>query len=48
MFTFKRMLDPNQPFRKAYPVQFPYFTDMGLDKLITTVEKVDRTRSSSR
>ncbi|QYD69245.1 ABC transporter substrate-binding protein [Paraburkholderia edwinii] len=41
IFTFQRMLDPNQPFRKAYPVQFPYFSDMGLDKLITKVEKVD-------
>lgn len=41
VFTFERMLDPNQPFRKAYPVQFPYFTDMGLDKLIAKVEKVD-------
>ncbi|MEK6350867.1 MAG: ABC transporter substrate-binding protein [Burkholderia sp.] len=41
VFTFERMLDPNQPFRKAYPVSFPYFTDMGLDKLITKVEKVD-------
>jgi dipeptide transport system substrate-binding protein len=41
LFTFQRMLDPNQPFRKAYPVQFPYFTDMGLGKLITKVEKVD-------
>jgi len=41
LFTFERMLDPNQPFRKAYPVQFPYFTDMGLDKLIAKIEKVD-------
>src|ERR1700749_1467246 len=41
VFTFQRMLDPNQPFRKAYPVSFPYFTDMGLDKLIDKVEKVD-------
>jgi dipeptide transport system substrate-binding protein len=41
VFTFERMLDPNQPFRKAYPVSFPYFTDMGLDKLIASVEKVD-------
>jgi dipeptide transport system substrate-binding protein len=41
VFSFQRMLDPNQPFHKAYPVQFPYFTDMGLDKLITKVEKVD-------
>ncbi|PLZ00743.1 ABC transporter substrate-binding protein [Burkholderia sp. WAC0059] len=41
VFTFERMLDPNLPFNKAYPVQFPYFTDMGLDKLIAKVEKVD-------
>ena len=41
IFTFTRMLDPAMPFNKAYPAQFPYFTDMGLDKLIAKVEKVD-------
>ncbi|WP_116139759.1 ABC transporter substrate-binding protein [Trinickia diaoshuihuensis] len=41
VFTFERMLDTNEPFRKAYPVQFPYFTDMGLDKLITKIDKID-------
>ncbi|MBN3789597.1 ABC transporter substrate-binding protein [Burkholderia sp. Ac-20353] len=41
VFTFERMLDQNQRFRKAYPVSFPYLTDMGLDKLIVKVEKVD-------
>ncbi len=41
LFTFNRMLDPDQPFRKAYAATFPYFTDMGLDKLITKIEKVD-------
>jgi dipeptide transport system substrate-binding protein len=41
VFTFERMLNPDLPFNKAYKVQFPYFTDMGLDKLITKVEKVD-------
>ncbi|WP_322062187.1 ABC transporter substrate-binding protein [Paraburkholderia sp. J63] len=41
VFTFDRMLNPNNAFRKAYPVSFPYFTDMGLDKLIAKVEKVD-------
>ncbi len=40
-FTFERMLDPNQPFRKAYPAASPYLTDMGLDKLIKRVEIVD-------
>jgi dipeptide transport system substrate-binding protein len=41
VFTFERMLDPNQPFRNAYPVPFPRFVDMGLDKLIVNVEKID-------
>nr|WP_281687278.1 ABC transporter substrate-binding protein [Pseudomonas citronellolis] len=41
VFTFERMLDKNQPFRKAYPTEFPYFTDMGLDRNIARVEKLD-------
>ncbi len=41
LFTFERMLDKNQPFRKAYPTEFPYFTDMGMDKNIAKVEKID-------
>ncbi|TKC78197.1 ABC transporter substrate-binding protein [Trinickia terrae] len=41
MLTFERMFDPNHPFRKAYPVQLPYFTDMGLDKSIAKIEKLD-------
>ncbi|WAB95437.1 ABC transporter substrate-binding protein [Pseudomonas citronellolis] len=41
VFTFERMLNKNQPFRKAYPTEFPYFTDMGLDRNIARVEKLD-------
>ena len=41
VFTFERMLDKDQPFRKAYPTEFPYFTDMGLDRNIARVEKLD-------
>ncbi|MBC2678472.1 ABC transporter substrate-binding protein [Pseudomonas baltica] len=41
LFTFNRMLDPNQPFRKAYPTEFPYFVSMSLDKNIAKVEKAD-------
>ncbi|QOZ83069.1 MULTISPECIES: ABC transporter substrate-binding protein [Chromobacterium] len=41
VFTFSRMVDKNHPFRKAYPTEFPYFTDMGLDTNIVKVEKVD-------
>ncbi|WP_256673327.1 ABC transporter substrate-binding protein, partial [Pseudomonas sp. JG-B] len=41
LFTFQRMLDKDHPFRKAYPTEFPYFTDMGMDANIAKVEKVD-------
>ncbi|MFV3403600.1 MULTISPECIES: ABC transporter substrate-binding protein [Pseudomonas] len=41
LFTFERMLDKDHPFRKAYPTEFPYFTDMGMDKNIAHIEKVD-------
>ncbi|MCU1715619.1 ABC transporter substrate-binding protein [Pseudomonas sp. 5P_3.1_Bac2] len=41
LFTFQRMLDKNHPFRLAYPSEFPYFTDMGMDKNIAKVEKLD-------
>ncbi|VVP88894.1 Periplasmic dipeptide transport protein [Pseudomonas fluorescens] len=41
LFTFNRMLNRDDPFRKAYPTEFPYFTDMGLDTNITGLNKVD-------
>ncbi|MBA1271902.1 ABC transporter substrate-binding protein [Stutzerimonas azotifigens] len=41
LFTFNRMLDREHPFRKAYATEFPYFVDMGLDKNIASIEKVD-------
>ena len=41
VFTYQRMLDPEQPFRKAYSVPFPYFTDLGLAKNIAKIETVD-------
>lgn len=41
LFTFQRMLDKNHPFRKAYPSEFPYFTDMGMDENIAKIEKLD-------
>ena len=41
LFTFKRMLDKDHPFRKVYPTEFPYFTDMGMDKNIAGIDKVD-------
>ncbi|WP_263142219.1 ABC transporter substrate-binding protein [Pseudomonas sp. RIT-PI-AD] len=41
LFTFQRMLDKQHPFRKAYPTEFPYFTDMSMDSNIAKVEKID-------
>src|SRR4051812_681951 len=41
VFTYERMLDPEQPFRKAYPVPFPYFNDLGLAKNIAKIDKID-------
>lgn len=41
VFTFDRMLNKNNPFRKAYPTEFPYFSDMGMPDNIAKVEKVD-------
>ncbi|MBD1585726.1 ABC transporter substrate-binding protein [Pseudomonas typographi] len=39
VFTFTRMLDPQHPFRRAYPSEFPFFTSMGLDRNIEQVSK---------
>jgi len=39
VFTFNRMLKKDQPFRVAYPTEFPYFTGMGMDKNLKSVEK---------
>lgn len=41
LFTFQRLLDKDMPFRKAYPAESPYFTDMGLDATIKSVSKTD-------
>jgi dipeptide transport system substrate-binding protein len=41
IFTFQRMMNPNLPFNRAYKAQFPYFVDMGLAKLISTIDKID-------
>ena len=41
LFTFTRMINPEHPFRKAYPTEFPYFSGMSLDKNIASVEKAD-------
>ncbi|SCK07498.1 ABC transporter substrate-binding protein [Vogesella sp. LIG4] len=42
VFTFDRMLNKDNPFRKAYPTEFPYFSDMGMDENIAKVEKLDQ------
>ncbi len=41
IFTFERMRSPEHPFRKAYPASASYFVNLGLDKEITKIEKLD-------
>lgn len=41
VFSFERQGNPNNPFHAVSNGHYPYFGDMGLDKLITSVEKVD-------
>jgi dipeptide transport system substrate-binding protein len=41
LFTFNRMINKDDPFRKAYPTEFPYFTDMAMDTNIAKIEKID-------
>jgi len=41
LFTFNRMLEVDNTFRKAYPVPFPYFRDLGLAKNIIRIEALD-------
>lgn len=41
VFTFSRMINKDFPFNKAYPAQFPYASDTGIQKNVASVEKVD-------
>jgi dipeptide transport system substrate-binding protein len=41
LFTFNRMLNPDDPFRKAYPASFPYFSDLGFDKNLDHIDRID-------
>jgi dipeptide transport system substrate-binding protein len=43
LFTFNRMLHADDPFRKAYPTSFPYFSDLGFAKNIESIDRVDET-----
>ena len=39
IFTFGRMYDKAHPFNKAYPAQFPYASDTGIDTNIASITK---------
>jgi dipeptide transport system substrate-binding protein len=42
LFTWNRMADPNHPFHKVTQGQtFAYYQDMGMDKIVDKLEKVD-------
>ncbi|WGS44944.1 ABC transporter substrate-binding protein [Burkholderia sp. JSH-S8] len=41
VLTFERMLDKDNPLRRAYPAQFPYFASLDLDKNIASIDRLD-------
>jgi dipeptide transport system substrate-binding protein len=41
VFTFMRMFDKGNTFAKAYPAQYPYAGDTGLDSNVASVRKTD-------
>ena len=41
VFTFMRMFDKGNVFAKAYPAQYPYAGDTGLDSNVASVRKTD-------
>ncbi|ETD72253.1 ABC transporter, partial [Pelistega indica] len=41
VYTFDRLGNKENAFNKAYPVEFPYYTDMGLKANVKSVEKMD-------
>jgi dipeptide transport system substrate-binding protein len=42
LFTYFRMADPNHPFAKVTPGQtYAYFDDMGMNKIVDKLEKLD-------
>src|SRR5260363_78666 len=42
VFTFERMRNPNMPFRKAYPTEFPFWHHSNFDKLVSKIEALDQ------
>jgi len=41
IFTFGRMANKDHPFNKAYPAEFPYASDTGMDSNIESITKTD-------
>jgi dipeptide transport system substrate-binding protein len=41
VFTMSRLVDKNHPFNKAYPAEFPYASDVGLQSNVASVSKTD-------
>lgn len=41
VFTFERMRNPNMPFRRAYPTEFPFWTISGFNKAVKRIEALD-------
>jgi dipeptide transport system substrate-binding protein len=41
IFTIERMVNKEHPFNKAYPAEFPYASDVGLESNTASVKKTD-------
>ncbi|WP_213879189.1 ABC transporter substrate-binding protein [Pseudomonas sp. dw_358] len=41
LWSFQRQLDPRHPWHDKAPLGFPYFESMGLQNLITAIDKLD-------
>ncbi len=48
LFTFNRMRDPNMPFRRAYPTEFPYWHDTGFNRIVQNIEALGADRMAVR
>lgn len=41
LFTFRRFIDPNLPFNRAFPANFVYPQNLGLARMIEGIDRID-------
>ena len=47
LFTFTRLVDPKQPFNRAFPATFVYAQSLGLAEMIAGIDRSTSTRCAS-